>query len=146
MMIMAYDLHKARGEPGPNFPLRGRETYGYDLESLVSDMSGVPPEKLTVIYGMYGYDWTVDEKKRPFRQAKSVTLAQVKKNYIDQCAAINCVTTRDKSAAENEIDFVDKQAQYHVIWFEDMESSKQKTVFLNQKGIGSIAFWAYGYF
>lgn len=146
IMIMAYDLHKASGEPGPNFPLRGRASFGYDMETMIADFAGIGAEKLTVIYGMYGYDWTVDEKKRPIRPAKSVTLAQIKKNFIDLCASINCVQTRDKDAHETEIDFVDKQAQYHIIWFEDQESTEEKTEFLNSKGISSIAFWAYGYF
>lgn len=146
MMIMAYDFHKAAGEPGPNFPLRGRAAFGYDMETLIADFAGVGADKLTVIYGMYGYDWTVDEKKRPIRPAKSVTLAQIRKNFIEQCASINCVRTRDKESGETEIEFVDKQAQYHAVWFEDQESVKKKTEFLNSKGISSVAFWAYGYF
>lgn len=28
ILIMAYDFHKSRGEPGPNFPYEGQEVYG----------------------------------------------------------------------------------------------------------------------
>lgn len=145
-MIMAYDLHKAAGEPGPNFPLAGRQTFGYDMQTLVSDFAGVPPDQLTFIYGMYGYDWVVSETKQPIRPAKSATLAQIRKNFIEPCASVNCVITRDKDSRENEIDFIDKSAVYHVVWHEDVESTKQKTEFLNSKGISSIGFWAYGFF
>lgn len=146
MMIMAYDLHKVNGKPGPNFPLRGRKEYGYDMEALVADFAGVPSEKLTVIFGMYGYDWTVDEKKRPVRPAKSATLAQIQANYIEKCASLNCVRTRQKESAETEIEFVDDKSLYHSVWFEDLESTKQKSDYLKSQGIGSFAFWAYGYF
>ncbi len=55
MYLMAYDFHKSHGEPGPNFPLSGKEVYGYDLKSMVNDfLHLVPSEKLTVVFGMYG--------------------------------------------------------------------------------------------
>src|SRR5207249_3980016 len=37
IMIMAYDFHKVKGNPGPNFPLNGKETYGYDLQKMTDD-------------------------------------------------------------------------------------------------------------
>ena len=145
MMIMAYDMHKAGGEPGPNFPLRGRSEFGYDMETLAADFAGVSAAKLTIIYGMYGYDWIVDEKQRPIKPAESVTLAQIQKKFIEPCAKINCVSTRDKLAEETQIEFVDR-AVYHVVWFEDMQSVQAKAQFWRSKGVGSVAFWAYGYF
>lgn len=60
VMVMAYDFSKSYGEPGPNFPLSGTDEYGYDFREMLSDFSqAVPAEKLTVIFGMYGYDWTL---------------------------------------------------------------------------------------
>ncbi len=58
IMVMAYDLHKSRGEPGPNFPLSAGNKYGYGYDKLFTDLEKhVPAEKITVIFGMYGYDW-----------------------------------------------------------------------------------------
>ncbi|KKQ36450.1 MAG: hypothetical protein US54_C0067G0006, partial [Candidatus Roizmanbacteria bacterium GW2011_GWA2_37_7] len=61
MYIMAYDFHKSRGEPGPNFPLTRRsfsedgQEYDYDFQTMINDfITVVPREKITVLFGMYG--------------------------------------------------------------------------------------------
>jgi spore germination protein YaaH len=62
--IMAYDFHKSKGNPGPNFPLSGKEKYGYDIKTMINDfLIIVPNEKITFVLGMYGYEWTVDERE-----------------------------------------------------------------------------------
>lgn len=147
LMIMAYDFHKSSGEPGPNFPYIGLDKYGYDFQTMIKDYrQRVPSEKLTVLYGMYGYDWTVDEKRRPIKQGQAITNMQITEKYLNACGKTNCVPFRDKDAKEQEIDYVDKLSQYHVIWFEDAESAQMKTEYLKEKGINSIGYWAYGYF
>jgi spore germination protein YaaH len=84
IMIMAYDLHKSQGEPGANFPLISEEDY--DFQKMVKDFTSVvSAEKLTVIFGMYGYDWAVDEKKRPLNQAKSLTLNEIRQQFLSKC-------------------------------------------------------------
>lgn len=147
MMIMAYDFHKARGEPGPNFPYKGKEKFGYDFTQMIEDFRKVvPDDKLTVIFGMYGYDWIVDEEKRPLRQADALSVNQIKEKYIKNCRRENCVILKGNETGETEIDFVDEQVRNHIIWFEDEKSVEIKKKFLEDKGIGSIAYWTYGYF
>lgn len=146
VMIMGYDFHKARGETGPNFPLKGKQKYGYDLETLLGDLSGVPARKITYIFGMYGYDWLVDEKKRPIRPAKAISYADIKKSFIDKCAWKNCTVLRDSLSAETEVNYVDDNLGYHILWFEDPVSVEEKKKLLRQKGIGNTAYWVYGYF
>ena len=83
ILLMAYDFHKSRGEPGPNFPFESRLKYAYDFKKMISDFSGlVPAEKITVIFGMFGYDWLVDEKKRPIRQAEALSYNEIKKKFL----------------------------------------------------------------
>jgi hypothetical protein len=166
IMIMAYDFSKSYGEPGPNFPYSGREKYGYDFQQMISDfLRFVPEEKLTVIFGMYGYDWMVDEKKRPISQAKAITLAEIRNKFFGErraygkefeCQLNNCIFRRDPLAKEVEINYTiaaerpDEQGiyriDYHIVWYEDEESVATKIKFLEEKGIGSIAYWAYKYF
>ncbi len=147
IMIMAYDFHKSYGEPGPNFPLGGRDTYGYDFSTLLTNFTDqVPASKLTIIYGMYGYDWIVDEKKRPIKPAKAVTLNEVRKTFIQSCEKKNCLVRRDDVSAETEVDYIDEYTNYHIVWFEDEESAKRKAEAMGKKGIGSTAYWAYGYY
>lgn len=147
IMIMAYDLHKSRGEPGPNFPVSAGNKYGYGYDLLFNDLERViPAEKITVIFGMYGYDWKVDEKGRPITLATPITTAQVAANYINKCSSINCTVLKDSISGETEINYVDEDGKYHIIWFENEESVEKKEEFLRQRGVGSVAFWAYGYF
>ncbi|MGB9707596.1 MAG: glycosyl hydrolase family 18 protein [Microgenomates group bacterium] len=83
VMVMAYDFSKSYGQPGPNFPYEGKEKYGYDFKAMIDDfLKWVPLEKLSVIFGMYGHDWQVDEKKRPISQAKALTLNQIKEKFL----------------------------------------------------------------
>ena len=147
IMVMAYDFHKSTGEPGPNFPLERGKKYGYDFETMVSDfMNVVPPEKLTIIFGMYGYEWEVDEQKRPYKAASSLTLNQIREKYLSSCTFKNCVVLKDKESAETEINYVATDGRLHVVWFENEESVKQKKEFLSNEGIESYSYWAYSYF
>jgi len=154
IMIMAYDLHKKRGEPGPNFPLKGKKKYGYDMETMINDFSkDVPQEKITVVFGMFGYDWMVDEKKRPIRKGKALTLNEIKKQFLDHCQWKSCLIKRDNLSQETEIDYIKSEVvdNYgylypHIIWFEDQQSVASKSKFLKQKGINNFAFWTWGYF
>ncbi len=147
VMVMAYDFHKSYGESGPNFQLSGRNTYGYDFGTMVRDfLLFIPKEKLTVIFGMYGYDWIVDEKKRPVKPAESVTLHQVRSKFLNGCEALNCVIRRDEKAYESEVNYIDEFANYHIVWFEDQVSVDKKSELMRINGISSIAYWAYGYF
>lgn len=156
VMIMAYDLHKAIGEPGPNFPLYGKEKWGYDLTQLVDDMQKyIAPEKLTVIFGMYGYDWAVNEKKIPLRAAEPFSYLEIKNKYIKNCSKDNCIIRRDDKAMETEMNFVitsyDRERNYYtsaprVIWYEDESSSEKKTYYLQSRGVSSVAYWAHGYY
>jgi len=143
VMIMAYDFHKARGNPGPNFPLRGKETFGYDFMTMIdSFLSFFPAEKITVISGLYGYDWIVDGSNVTVGTAKPLTLHQIRKR-VDNC--VSCTIVRDKKAEETKIEY-EENGEKHIIWFEDHESVKKKQEYLKSKGINSFSSWAYTYF
>lgn len=147
IIIMAYDLHKSRGEPGPNFPMGGKDTFGYDFAQMIADFSNASPKgQLTITYGMFGYDWKVDEEKRPLKAAKALSLKDIKKEFLGNCQWKNCLVNRDKDAAETEVDYVEEPYQLHIVWFEDEESVKVKTDYLQHQGIGNTAYWVYGYF
>lgn len=154
ILVMAYDFHKAKGEPGPNFPLSGRSKYGYDLELMVNDFIKYSDKsKITVVFGLYGYDWSVDEKKRPLKPAKASSLNEIKKNFIEKCQWKDCIVKRDKISRETEVNYVIPSIKddfayldYHVVWFEDEESVQEKQDLLKSKGIESVGYWAYGYF
>jgi len=147
VMIMAYDLHKANGNPGPNFPLSGHDKYGYDYNSMTDDfLKFIPPEKITVIFGVFGYDWKVTEKDQSNSTATALTLSQIDQKFINSCMFSKCSSSRDKDSAETQIRYTDEEGENHIIWFEDLESIKLKQHFLRQKGITSFSYWANTYF
>ncbi len=85
--VMAYDFHKSGGNPGPNFPLYGKETYGYDFQTMTEDfLKIVPKEKLSIIFGMFGYDWVVGEKGTAVQNGEAISTGKVAATYLQKCA------------------------------------------------------------
>lgn len=147
LYLMSYDFHKARGNPGPNFPFSGKEIYGYDFQKMITDFrKDIPKEKLSVIFGMYGYDWKVDAKGKSEGQAKSLSLYKIKQHFIDVCTVRNCKYSRDSLSAESKILYTDESGSPHIIWYEDEESVKKKQAYLKETGITKFSYWAYSYF
>jgi spore germination protein YaaH len=147
VMIMAYDFHKAHSNPGPNFPLYGKNTYGYDMGQMSDDfLQAVPNQKLGVIFGMFGYDWPVDNQGNAVGQGVAITDSQIENKFLNGCSFKDCVITRDPLSTEMEIHYTDDNNQKHIVWFEDMQSVKQKEQMLRKKGIGNFSFWANSYF
>lgn len=145
--IMAYDFHKSSGSPGPNFPLTGKEKFGTDLHELADQLlSLIPSHKINVIFGLYGYDWIVDENKRPIQRAKAIPLKEIKSSFLNNCVWKNCVVTRDPLSFETEVDYIDEELKYHIVWFEDESSFGKKITFLKSKGIMNSSFWVWGYY
>jgi len=147
VIIMAYDFHKANGAAGPNFPLSGKDTYGYDFQQMIQDFtSEVDPAKLSITFGMYGYDWPIGEDGNAKGRGVSLSYNKIQQNFISACLYSECVLTRDTVSAEQRIYYTDQDSLKHMIWFEDQESVEKKKKFLRTKGISSFGFWAYSYF
>lgn len=143
--VMAYDLSKAKGDPGPNFPLDGKELYGYDFKTMVSDfLKVVPSEKLTFIFGMFGYDWTVDEKGRVIGMAESKSTLGFEKFMTDCIDKNSCNVANNKSYGVK-ITYK-KENENHQVWFETYASEKEKEAYLSSQNLHSVGFWAYSYF
>ncbi|HVA96875.1 MAG TPA: glycosyl hydrolase family 18 protein [Candidatus Acidoferrales bacterium] len=147
VMIMAYDFHKARSNPGPNFPLNGKNTYGYDMGQMADDfLQAVPNQKLGVIFGMFGYDWSVDDQGNAVGQGVALTESQIQSKFLHGCQFKDCQILRDPLSSEMEIHYTDDANQKHIVWFEDMQSVSMKEQMLRKKGIGNFSFWANSYF
>ncbi|MFZ2026797.1 MAG: glycosyl hydrolase family 18 protein [Microgenomates group bacterium] len=146
--LMAYDFHKAGGEPGPNFPFDRRSLaseggldYDYDFQQMISDfLTYVPKEKIEVVFGMYGYDWTLNEQGTPLKAATALSLSEIENALGRQ------YPTKKNSAREKSIEYTDENGKKHIVWYEDTESVKVKTEYLLRRGVGQVSFWAWGYF
>jgi spore germination protein YaaH len=147
ILVMAYDLHKSRGNPGPNFPLAGKNIYGYDMQTMSDDfLQFVPKEKMTVVFGLFGYDWEVDTKGNATSHGAALTDNEITKQFISGCSYDNCSVKRDQDSKETIIHYTNDDHKTHNVWFEDMESVKAKQSYLRGKGINSFSFWANSYF
>lgn len=146
-LLMAYDFHKSRGNPGPNFPLEGRGTYGYDLQEMLEDyLRIIPSRKITVIFGMFGYDWVVDDAGKAVGQAKALTYEEIEHQFLNGCNYTACQISRDRVSSETKISYIDETDKKHIVWFEDTQSVNAKQKYLESMGIVKYAYWAYTYF
>ncbi len=147
VMVMAYDFHKARSSPGPNFPLGGQAIYGYDMGKMADDfLQAVPNQKLGVIFGLFGYDWPVDNQGNAIGQGQPLTDLQIHNKFLNNCSFSVCQIKRDAVSGETVIHYTDENNQKHIVWFEDMQSVATKEQYLKKRGIGNFSFWANSYF
>ncbi len=147
ILVMAYDFHKAKGNPGPNFPLNGKEKYGYDLTKMLDDfLQIVPPKKLIIVFGLFGYDWQIDDQGQAVARAESLSLNQLRTKFLTNCQFNDCQMQKDKESSETQISYRDQNQQKHVVWFEDLDSIKEKKKYFKEKGINSFGLWAYSFF
>ncbi|MFH0773789.1 MAG: glycosyl hydrolase family 18 protein [bacterium] len=155
ILVMAYDFHKAGGEPGPNFPLDRRNPqgeggfvdYGYDFKTMIQDVvSLVPKDKIEVVFGMYGYDWTLNEQGTPLKIAKALSLKEIEIKLQSPSFAKATKGKQISNSKEKNILYVDEEGRRHVIWYEDEESVAIKTKYLLEQGIRQVSYWAYGYY
>jgi spore germination protein YaaH len=147
VMVMAYDFHKSQSDPGPNFPLSGADTYGYDMGKMSDDfLQAVPNQKLGVIFGLFGYDWPVDSQGNAVGQGQPLTDLQIQNKFLNGCQFKDCQIKHDSVSAETEIHYTDSNNQKHIVWFEDMQSVTTKEQYLRKRGIGNFSFWANSYF
>lgn len=147
VFIMSYDFHKATRTPGPNFPFSGKEKYGYDFKTMVTDfLQVIPTEKIIVVFGMFGYDWILNEDGENTGIAEPLSLLEIEKKFISDCVFLECKITKDPETLEKSIAYIDIEGNNHSVWFEDKESIEKKKAFLKEKGINNYAFWAYSFF
>lgn len=137
--VMAYDFHKARGNPGPNFPLNKNNKYDYDFKEMIEDFkSDVPAEKLVTVFGMFGYDWKVDN------QGRGKEIANPRTTYQAEAFMRDCLL--DKSCKTDRINetriLYESEDEKHEVWFEDTVSVREKIKYLNSQGLNSLGFWA----
>lgn len=147
VFIMTYDYHKSRGNPGPNFPLSGKDTYGYNIDSMLTDfLKDVSMEKLVIVFGLFGYDWEVDSKNESVTNGVPLSFLEIKRNFIDTCSEKDCRIQQDSLSGETKITYTDADGKPHIIWFEDETSVAKKKEFLASKGINATSIWAYSYY
>jgi len=146
--VLTYDFSKSEGaNPGPNFPYRDKSIYGYDFPSMIADFtSAVAKNKLSIIYGMFGYDWSVDKNNQSTTQAQALTLEQINSKFLNNCKLKNCKIQTDPISKETKVTYTDTQGNNHIVWFEDNASAAVKDHYAKENGIQNNGYWAYSYY
>ncbi len=146
VIIMAYDFHKSRSNPGPNFPFAQRDIYGYDFKKMIDEFKGeVSGDKLVVAFGYFGYDWKVDQDGTPIATGEPLSLLQAKARFVEVCEFKQCVVTKNVSS-ESRVTYLDEKGERHIVWFEDELSVQKKKEYLESLGIKQTAAWAYSFY
>lgn len=146
VLVMTYDFHKSRGNPGPNFPLKGKEEYGYDLDKMVEEyQKDVDNGKIVVVLGYFGYDWQVDKSNEALASGEPLSTNKIRQDFVNSCVYKNCSLKRNLYD-EPSITYIDNQENRHIVWFEDEKSIKNKLSELSNKGINQTGVWAYSYY
>lgn len=146
VIIMAYDFHKARLNPGPNFSFSDSKKYGYDFMEMTNDfIRDISFKKIIITLGYFGYDWKLDDGGTSIEIAESLSLNQINSRFLKDCLFDNCRVEVNEDM-ESYVLYEDNDSFNHEVWFESNESAEKKVDFLNNIGIKKIGSWAYSYY
>ena len=127
LFLMAYDEHYAGGEPGP---IASQPWF----EAVVTQAARqVPPDRLVVAIGSYGYNWTGGGDTDPL---------SIEEGWL---AARDSGTVPHFDRASGDSWFAyDEDGKRHEVWMADAVSANNQLVALRRMGIGSVALWRLG--
>ena len=126
IVLMDYDFHSEPGDPGPIAP---QAWYAENLRKAVAE---VPPARMIVAVGSYGYDWHGD-------QADPMTVEEAWLAAHDSSAAISF----DKATGNAGFGYEEDGVQ-HQVWFLDAAAVWNELKALKAVGLNSIALWRLG--
>ena len=150
LLLMAYDYHYTGSLiAGPVAPVGGVPTVReLDVEtSLTNALNIYPPGKILLGIPLYGYEWETIRN-----EAGSATIpgggvaASAKRvsELVSTCT--NCTQGYDEIAKQPYVVFPDQPASdFHVIYYENEKSLRDKISLAKKYHIAGIALWALGY-
>jgi peptidoglycan-N-acetylglucosamine deacetylase len=130
VVLMAYDEHFAKGQPGS---IAGQPWFDDGLEEMVQR---IPPEKLIVALGAYGYDWNTATPAAPAALGFSEAM---------MLAADHHSELESKGEAMNtSFTYADEAKNKHVVWVLDAISAWNQLDALRQNKVRGVSFWKLG--
>jgi peptidoglycan-N-acetylglucosamine deacetylase len=130
VVVMAYDEHYAGGQAGP---IASRDWFNTTVDELTHR---VPPEKLIVGLGGYGYDWRVGstDPARPLSFAESMSLANEFGAWVET----------DGTAVNSTFAYTDYDGGEHRVWFLDAVSAWNQLALVREWGCRGVSLWRLG--
>ena len=127
VFLMAYDEHYAGGDPGPI------ASQGWFEQVVANAARAVPPDRLVVAVGSYGYNWTA---------GGDTDALSIEEGWL-AARDSDAVPQFDRASGESWFAYVEA-GKRHEVWLADAISINNELVALQRMGIGSVALWRLG--
>ena len=133
VIIMTYEWGWSGGPPMAVAPINEvRKVINYAVSVL-------PKKKIMMGIPLYGYDWTLPYiAKAEFAESVGCLEAVVRAKNVGARIQYDI---KSQSPFYN---YVDKQKQAHVVWFEDARSMTAKFKLVSEYGLRGVSYWSLG--
>ncbi len=130
VVVMAYDEHDANGKPGP---IAGIDAIRTGLDRLEKH---IPPAKMIVGIGAYGYDWdlTSGQPGTALGFADIMALVDTTNAGIDT----------EAESVNSHFSFTEPDGDHHEVWFLDAVSAWNELLELKKRQVGGFGLWRLG--
>jgi peptidoglycan-N-acetylglucosamine deacetylase len=129
LVLMAYDEHAGDNEPGPVASQR------WFTEHVRRRLAELPPAKVVVALGNYGYDWTEGK-----READELSFQDALQRARESQASV------DFSASEGNpgYEYDDEAGAHHDVWFLDAVTASNEVASVRDLRPRGFALWRLG--
>lgn len=132
VVIMGYDMHTPKGDPGPLAAMGGAaNVIGY----VQNYLEKIPPSKIILAVPYYGYDWPTDDKDA---DGKGVPYAQIAE------AVKGTSFTWDENSQTPYYSYIDNGTP-RIVHYDNVRSLGIKYDYVNNKDLKGVGIWALGY-
>ncbi|CAM2787562.1 DUF2062 domain-containing protein [Paenibacillus sediminis] len=127
VIVMLYDEHYASGKPGP---IASDQWFNQSIDNL-----DIPPNKMIVSMGNYGYDWAEDGSG----PADIVTFGDI----MQEAQQSHLKIQYDDQSNNPYIRYKDGDVP-HIIWFLDGATAYNEQKSVSEDGLKGVAVWRLG--
>ncbi len=131
VMVMAYDQHFPSSKPGP---IAARTWLS---ESYDEVLPRLPADRVVVVLGAYGYDWTIAESPPPAEDLGFRAL-------MDLARATGASPAFEEQIENGHFAYLDASKKTHDVWFEDALALWNQMLELGKRHVTRIGLWRLG--
>ena len=129
--LQTFGEHGSNSEPGPEASM------GWVDDMITNAITeGVPAEKIVFGVAYTGNDWLRSDTTEHEGASTQATLAKLR--------AINAQAQWDHESQSSFYEYEDEAGQEHIVWIEDVLSTKAKMERFRPYGVGGIFLWFIG--
>ncbi|MBB6672782.1 DUF2062 domain-containing protein [Cohnella nanjingensis] len=127
LIVMMYDEHEAQGHPGP---VASDNWFEQSLDRL-----DIPPDKLIVSMGSYGYDWVENSQQ----QGDALTFGDI----MELAQQSRLVVHWDDESGNPYMRYREN-GDSHIVWFLDAATAYDELKVVRENGFPGVAVWRLG--